>query len=186
MLDNKIKSILVIEDNHDVRENIVEILELSNYRVLTANNGKEGIAIATKEIPDLIVCDIMMPELDGYGVLNSLNRNKETFGVPFIFLTAKSEKTDFRKAMEMGADDYLTKPFTRSDLLKAIETRLKKSESIKIIAEQASKNINEFINTAMNASNSQLVSTEREVYDFKKKDIVYTEGQKPKAVYYLT
>jgi len=179
------KTILVIEDNKDVRENIAEILELSKYNVLTATNGKEGVEVATKETPDLIVCDIMMPELDGYAVLNLLNRNKETFGVPFIFLTAKSEKIDFRKAMEMGADDYLTKPFTRSDLLKAIEARLKKSESIKTIAEQANKNINEFITTVMNTSNVQLVSNEREVYDFKKKDIVYTEGNKPKAVYYL-
>src|ERR1700722_4146955 len=105
------KKILVIEDNQKVRENIAEILELSNYKVLTASEGKAGVEIALKENPDLIVCDIMMPVLDGYGVLHLLNKHKETFSTPFIFLTAKSEKSDFRKGMELGADDYITKPF---------------------------------------------------------------------------
>src|SRR3954465_5515474 len=105
------KRILVIEDNEEVRENTSEILELSNYKVFTAENGKQGVEIATREKPDLIVCDIMMPVLDGYGVLHLLSKNQDTSMIPFIFLTAKSEKTDFRKAMELGADDYLTKPF---------------------------------------------------------------------------
>src|SRR5579871_5975243 len=103
------KKILVIEDNTDVRENIVEILELSEYTVLQAPDGKAGVELAIKESPDLIICDIMMPVLDGYGVLHLLNKHKETYGVPFIFLTAKSEKSDFRKGMELGADDYITK-----------------------------------------------------------------------------
>src|SRR5438067_8625614 len=111
------KKILIIEDNEDVRENTREILELSNYKVFEAENGKTGVETALKEKPDLIVCDIMMPVLDGYGVLHLLGKNEETSGIPFIFLTAKSEKTDFRKGMESGADDYLTKPFDGTELL---------------------------------------------------------------------
>src|SRR5436190_22776268 len=105
------KTILIIEDNNDVRENTAEILELSNYRVLQAENGKLGVEVAQKMKPDLIICDIMMPVLDGYGVIHLLNKNPDTASIPFIFLTAKSERIDFRKGMEMGADDYIAKPF---------------------------------------------------------------------------
>src|ERR671912_165534 len=118
------KKILIIEDNEEVRENTSEILELSNYKVFTAENGKIGVEIAKKEKPDLIVCDIMMPVLDGYGVLHLLGKNEETSGIPFIFLTAKTERGDLRKGMEMGADDYITKPFDEIELLNAIEVRL--------------------------------------------------------------
>src|ERR1700739_993829 len=99
------KTILVIEDTPKARDISAEILELSGYRVLSAAEGKTGVEIALKENPDLIICDIMMPVLDGYGVLHLLNKHKETYGTPFIFLTAKSEKADFRKGMELGADD---------------------------------------------------------------------------------
>src|SRR5215212_4777169 len=102
------KKILLIEDNEQIRENTAEILELAGYRVVTAQNGKEGIELVNREKPALIICDIMMPVLDGYGVLHMLSKNEETAGIPFIFLTAKAERTDFRKGMEMGADDYLT------------------------------------------------------------------------------
>src|SRR5476651_2433091 len=122
------KKILIIEDNNDIRENVVEILELAGYQVFEANNGKKGVDLAVKNLPDIILCDIMMPELDGYGVLYMLNKNPETATIPFIFLTAKAERLDLRKGMEMGADDYLTKPFDDMDLLSAIETRLKKKE----------------------------------------------------------
>src|SRR5450755_3998696 len=103
------KKILVIEDNQEVRENISEILELSEYLVVKVDNGKKGVEIALNEHFDLIICDIMMPFLDGYGVLHLLSKHIETRRIPFIFLTAKSEKADQRKGMEMGADDYLTK-----------------------------------------------------------------------------
>ena len=111
------KSILLIEDNPDVRENTAEILELAGYKVLTAENGKIGVEIAQKESPDLIVCDIMMPVLDGYGVLHLLGKIESTSGIPFIFLTAKAERGDMRKGMEMCADDYITKPFDDIKLL---------------------------------------------------------------------
>jgi CRP/FNR family cyclic AMP-dependent transcriptional regulator len=179
------KTILVIEDNQEVRENIAEILELSNYKVLTAPEGKTGVTIALRENPDLIVCDIMMPVLDGYGVLHLLNKHKETYGMPFIFLTAKSEKADFRKGMEMGADDYLTKPFDGIELLNAIDIRLKKSESLKQHIGKTSENVNDFIHLAKQTGNLPLISDQREVYDFKKKHVLYTEGQRPRTVYYV-
>src|SRR5687767_11158314 len=122
------KSILVIEDNKDIRENTAEILDLAGYKTFTAENGKRGVDSAMKEKPSLIVCDIMMPELDGYGVLHLLRKNPDTQNIPFIFLTAKTERSDFRKGMEMGADDYVTKPFDDIELLNAIEVRLKKDE----------------------------------------------------------
>ena len=113
------KKILVIEDNHDVRENLAEILELSDYTVYTAENGKTGVEKAMEHLPDLILCDVMMPELDGFGVLRILEKKQNTANIPFIFLTAKSEKTDFRKGMNLGADDYITKPFDDVELLDA-------------------------------------------------------------------
>ena len=123
--------ILLIEDNKDVRENTAEILELSGYEVHTAPNGKAGVELASKIFPDLIICDIMMPELDGYGVLHLLHKNPDTASIPFIFLTAKTERSDFRKGMDMGADDYITKPFDDIELLNAVETRIKKSQLLK-------------------------------------------------------
>ena len=104
------KTILIIEDSLEVRENVAELLELGGYHVMTASNGKEGVAVAQQYHPDLILCDIMMPVLDGYGVIHLLGKNIETARIPFIFLTAKSERTDIRKGMELGADDFLTKP----------------------------------------------------------------------------
>jgi CheY-like chemotaxis protein len=111
------KKILLIEDNLEMRENTAEILELAGYAVFTAPDGKEGVKTALKELPDLIVCDIMMPELDGYGVLHMLSKNEAAAAIPFIFLTAKAEKEDYRKGMSLGADDYLTKPFDDTELL---------------------------------------------------------------------
>lgn len=120
------KTILLIEDNDDIRNNTAEILELSNYNVIAAENGKTGVEKAIEHTPDLIICDIMMPVLDGYGVLHALHRNETTKNIPFIFLTAKTERSDLRKGMELGADDYITKPFTGTELLNAVDGRLKK------------------------------------------------------------
>src|SRR6185503_9985724 len=142
------KKILLIEDNKEMRENTAEILELANYSVVTAPNGKAGVELANKEQPDLILCDIMMPELDGYGVLYLLSKKADTAGIPFIFLTAKTEKTDIRKGMSMGADDYLTKPFEEMELLNAIEVRLKKSESFKKEFSKSIEGLTQFLNQA--------------------------------------
>ncbi|MFM7176871.1 MAG: response regulator transcription factor, partial [Bacteroidota bacterium] len=142
------KTLLLIEDHPDMRENTTEILELAGYKVIAAENGKAGIDAALKNIPDLIICDVMMPELDGYGVLHVLSKNPKTSGIPFIFLTAKSEKEDFRKGMSLGADDYITKPFSDSDLMDAIEIRLRKSEALKKDYDRNAEGLNEFFNNA--------------------------------------
>lgn len=125
------KRILVIEDDRNVRDNIDSLLSEEGYNVLAASDGEEGMVIAENEIPDLIICDIMMPRLSGYDVLNALSNKKETKKIPFIFLTAKAEKDDVRKGMNLGADDYLLKPFDADDLLSCISSRLKKLENYK-------------------------------------------------------
>lgn len=124
------EKILVIEDEDFVRENIVELLDAEGFEVISAENGHDGINLAKAMIPDLILCDVMMPKLDGYGVLMALRQESATAAVPFIFLTAKAAKADFRQGMELGADDYLTKPFTRAELLGAIASRLKKQAAV--------------------------------------------------------
>ena len=178
------KKILIIEDNDEVRENTAEIIELSNYKVLTAENGKAGVELALAEKPDLIICDIMMPVLDGYGVYHLLGKHTETASIPFIFLTAKSEKTDFRRGMEMGADDYITKPFDGIELLNAIEVRLKKNDLIKQHYKGADA-LNNFIKDVQESGKIKLSSDEREVFNYSKKQFVYKEGQRPRAVYYV-
>ena len=179
------KTILLIEDNKDVRENTAEILELANFKVLTAANGKLGVDLALKNKIDLIICDIMMPELDGFGVLHMLHKNPETEYIPFIFLTAKTERSDFRKGMEMGADDYITKPFDDIELLNAIETRLKKKEILnKTITPDP-----DGINQLLKVSASQLFHPEKvetfETLNQKKKQTLYTEGHKPNFLFYV-
>lgn len=123
--------ILVIEDNDSVRENLLELLDAEGYEPLEAKDGVEGVRLARQENPDLIICDILMPHLDGYGVWASLAREPETAIIPFIYLTAKTERSDLRRGMELGADDYITKPFTRDELLNAIHTRLEKSATLR-------------------------------------------------------
>jgi DNA-binding response OmpR family regulator len=178
------KKILIIEDNIEVRENTAEIMELANYKVVTADNGKSGVEQALKERPDLIVCDIMMPVLDGYGVYHLLSKHKETATIPFIFLTAKSEKSDLRKGMEMGADDYIMKPFDGIELLHAIETRLKKNELLK--TEYGGDNaLNTFLEDVKLSGKVTLTSTERETFSYDKKVAVYKEGQRARSVYYV-
>jgi len=122
------KKILVIEDEVEVLNNIEEILEIAEYKVITANNGRKGLELAKIEAPNLIICDIMMPELDGYGVLTALRDDKATATIPLIFLTAKTERFDQRMGMELGADDYLTKPFLSDELLGAISARFARQE----------------------------------------------------------
>jgi DNA-binding NarL/FixJ family response regulator len=118
------KKILVIEDEPEMRRNLTTILRLEKFQPLAAANGREGVELAKRERPDVILCDVMMPELDGYGVLQALREDAATAAIPFIFLTAKGEKTDVRSGMNLGADDYLTKPVAKADLLGAIQSRL--------------------------------------------------------------
>jgi CRP-like cAMP-binding protein/CheY-like chemotaxis protein len=179
------KKILLIEDNEDVRENTAEILRLAPYEVMTAKNGKEGVEIAQQEKPDLIICDIMMPVLDGHGTLHLLSKNNDTAGIPFIFLTAKAERSDFRKGMEMGADDYLTKPFDDVELLNAIESRLKKNEILKKEFTKNMQGIDEFMREAKGIDSLKKLSEKRDLRIYKKKDDIYKEGNYPKGVYFI-
>ncbi|MEH1930721.1 EAL domain-containing response regulator [Nostoc sp.] len=123
--------ILIIEDEEAVRENLLDMLEAEDFETLAAADGRIGLHLAISEVPDLILCDLMMPEIDGHGVLRALRQEPSTATIPFIFLTAKSAKSDFRQAMDMGADDYITKPFTRAELLSAIMNRLEKHATLK-------------------------------------------------------
>ena len=176
---------MIIEDNKDIRENTAEIMELAGYKSFTAENGKKGVEVALNERPDIIVCDIMMPELDGYGVLHLLKKNPETQEIPFIFLTAKTERSDLRKGMEMGADDFITKPFEEIELLNAVEIRLKKTEVLNQKYSLSPQGINQF---RKDVKDSGIIAQLSENYDteaFNKKHILYQEGKRPKYLYYL-
>jgi len=141
------KRILVIEDEALVRENIIEILEFMDYEVDGAVNGKDGVIQAMYYKPDLIVCDVMMPELDGFEVIKLVRQNKEIGNVPFIFLTARAERRDMRLGMNLGADDYLPKPFTAEELIAAIETRLQRNEQMQYEIKEQVQHINQQIST---------------------------------------
>ena len=180
------KTILIIEDNLEVRENTAELLELANYKVLTAENGKIGIELAKSTLPDLIICDIMMPELDGYGVIHVLSKIPETAAIPFIFLTAKTEKTDIRKGMNLGADDYLTKPFDDVELMDCVEVRLRKNE---LVRTNSSVTIDSFNTIASEARGMKeleaLISDQRRINKYKKKQLLYSEGNTANSLYFV-
>jgi DNA-binding NarL/FixJ family response regulator len=122
------KKVLVIEDEPEMRRNLLTILKLEKFQPLGAENGRVGVRVAKAEKPDLVLCDVMMPELDGYGVLRALRDDPATMTTPFIFLTARGEKVDHRAGMDLGADDYLIKPVSKEDLLRAISARLRRAE----------------------------------------------------------
>ncbi len=179
------KKILLIEDNKAVRENTAEILELAGYTVTAAEDGKKGVDLALKEPPDIIICDIMMPVLDGYGVLHLLNKNANTSGIPFIFLTAKAERTDFRKGMEMGADDYITKPFEEIELLNAIEMRLKKAAILKTDYAGSADGVSNFLKEVQLTSKLNLTDGTRDGQAYRKKQLVYNQNARPQALYFV-
>jgi CRP-like cAMP-binding protein len=177
------KKILLIEDNPEIRENTAELLSLANYEVSLAENGKIGVDTAIKERPDLIICDVMMPELDGYGVLQVLSHRPDTSNIPFIFLTALSEKNEIRKGMELGADDYLTKPFDESDLFKAIEARFRKREIRKNNYIGTPEGLNAFINDARKILNLSQLCEGKKVTHLKAKSELFSAGDTPGSVY---
>lgn len=181
------KKILVIEDNTDMLDNIAEILELADYEVFKAKHGKEGIQLVKTHQPDLILCDIMMPELDGYGVLKILSESERTKHIPFIFMSAKSEKDDFRAGMRLGADDYLTKPFEDIQLLESIETRFKKGRG-NTPQDLSALHVNSIdslfnVNKAKEAFTG--LFTDLPIDDFKKKDTIFTHGHLPRYLYLI-
>ncbi len=179
------KKILLIEDNDDIRNNTAEILELSNYKVIVAENGKVGVQKALEEHPDLIICDIMMPVLDGYGVLHSIHKNEALINIPFIFLTAKTERVDFRKGMEFGADDYITKPFTGAELLIAVDSRLKKIESLRQELSQRLEGLQQLVQTSVGLPALTSLTQDRNINKYKKKQTIYSEGNHPNRLYYV-
>lgn len=179
------KNILLIEDDPVLRENTEELLELSNYQVTTAPNGKIGLNTALETVPDIIVCDIMMPELDGYGVLEGLSKSENTKYIPFIFLSAKTERKDVRKGMDLGADDYITKPFEEDELISAIESRLAKASILKdarekeIVPEtedQEIRNLNDLKN---------FFDDNGKTFNFKKGETIYEEGQHSNYIFLI-
>lgn len=181
------KKILFIEDDTVVRENTAELLELADYTVITAANGKIGVIEAKKHLPDIIICDIMMPELNGYGVLQILSKVESTKYIPFIFLSAKTEHHDIRKGMNLGADDYITKPFDESELFSAIESRLAK---VAILEETIKKEHTHKIITSKDPIKT-LEQLKRyfietiEEYTFNSGQIIYNEGDNSNYIYLI-
>ncbi len=176
------KKILVIEDHADVRENLLEILELSGFEAIGAENGKIGVEKALASPPDLVLCDVMMPELDGFGVLNILSKRPATADIPFIFLTAKAEKDDVRRGMNLGADDYVTKPFYKDELLSVIETRLQKADRLRR-ASGAGEGIAAFVDEAKGFAALQKLSDDRETRRFMRRESIFEEGRSPRYLF---
>lgn len=181
------KKILLIEDDAVLRENTAELLELLNYQVNVASNGKIGVEKAKNQHPDLIVCDIMMPELDGYGVLEQLSTDPETMHIPFIFLSAKTERQDVRKGMNLGADDYITKPFSEDELVSAIESRLAKSAILQDRINESGQE--DLANPAEEFSTlndlKSFFDAHGTEYQFQKGDQIYEEGQNSNAIFLI-
>lgn len=176
------KKILFIDDDPEFRENIAEILRLSHYEVDLAETAKEGVEKAIQGHPDLILCDIILPTADGYAVLHSLQHDPATAGIPFIFLTARTEKAEWRRAMAMGADDYLTKPLDGVELLKAVESCLRKKDTrerglaVTVEAEETDEHSDEILHAELE---------QRTIHSYRKKQVLYLEGQRPAYVYYI-
>ena len=179
------KTVLIIEDHDEIRSNLIEILAMALYTVIEADNGKTGVEMAIKYLPDIILCDIMMPELDGYGVLYILNKHVETAGIPFIFLTAKAEHTDLRKGMELGADDYLVKPFDDMELLNAIDIRLKKKAAQDSHLEVKKEEFKASATKADGLIAFKKITDCRKTRDFKKNQVIYYEGDHGKGLYLI-
>ncbi len=177
--------ILLIEDNKELRENTTEILELANYKVTAAVNGKAGVEMALQNKPDLIICDIMMPVLDGFGVLHLLNKNPELSSIPFIFLTAKSERSDFRRGMEMGADDFITKPFTDIELLNAIDGRMKKVSILQKNYTADDKGMSEMLQEYEGSNALQDITENRPENHYRKKQVIYSKGNHPQKLFFV-
>ncbi|WP_431136861.1 response regulator [Psychroserpens mesophilus] len=180
-------NVLLIEDDTVLRENTAELLELSNYKVVTASNGKLGLAKAKEKLPDIIICDIMMPELDGYDTLKLLSQDHATKYIPFIFLSAKTEHKDVRKGMNLGADDYITKPFTEDELISAIESRLAKTALLKEAKDDTTESeTNEPINSIKTLNDLKNFFEDNGTdFTFEKDHIIYREGTHSNYIYLI-
>lgn len=181
------KTVLIIEDDVALRENTAELLELSNYKVSKAPNGKIGIEKARLERPDIIICDIMMPEVDGYGVLEAMSLDSDTNHIPFIFLSAKTEHKEVRKGMDLGADDYLTKPFDESELLSAIESRLAKAEVLEKIVRKSTQKLTAPEEDTLRNLNElkNFFDDSGTISEYKKGELIYKEFSHSNYVYLI-
>jgi len=181
------KRLLLIEDDVILRENTAELLELSDFEVITAPNGKIGIELAKHQLPDIVVCDIMMPEVDGYGVLEALAQDVATRYIPFIFLSAKTERKDVRKGMDMGADDYITKPFTEDELISAIDSRLAKVAILREERERLQKDDNLESHDELHTLNDlkNFFDDNGLQLSFGKGEIIYEEGHPSNNIYLI-
>ncbi len=176
-------TILIIEDNEEVRENLEEILELYGYHILAEPNGLAGVKTAIQHPPDLVLCDVMMPELDGYGVLNMLSENERTAGIPFVFITAKTETEDIRRGMNLGADDYITKPFYKDELLNVIRTRLKKARSRTGVATPATAQLHLSDPEGGRLRLEQAFAETGHEQTFEQGNFIFREGDYPHFIY---
>ena len=174
------KKILIIEDDNIVRENTAEILQLANYDVISAENGKVGVEKANFFKPDLIICDILMPELDGYGVLQIIMRNKMLQKTPVIFMSAKTKHDDIRRGMDLGASDYITKPFEESELLSAISSRLKRRE---ILAGESATESS--MTKKWQISEIEKAFHYKEIMEYKQGTTIYCEGNISNHIFYI-
>lgn len=177
-------NVLVIEDDRDTADNIVELLSLSGYSVSTAHDGIEGLTFARNNKIDLILCDILLPRLDGYGVLRAIRNIPQLSTTPFVFLTGKVDSQDFRMGMDLGADDYLVKPFHGNDLLRVIETRIKKNKSIVGTATQNGQKAVESTTTVENVS-VKILPEHYKIKKVKQKQFVFMEGDSINFLYYV-
>ncbi len=171
------KKILVIDDDHVIRHHILKILKAEHFEVLGAENGMQGLSLAMSNLPDVILCDVLMPELNGYGVLMALRANPATATVPFVFLTGKTDRAEIRQGMELGADDYLTKPFTKAELVGAIAIRLKKQEAFAELYNTLQIQSNEF--TIQQYADEKLARLKTSLYSALKREefLVYYQPQ---------
>lgn len=186
MLDaNDMKTILIIEDDPDMLHVTSELLDLEGYRTLKALSGPIGVEMARKELPDLVLCDVSMPELDGYGVLKELGRELRTAEIPFIFLSGRAERADVRKGMDLGADDYLTKPVQANELLSAVEGRLKRSALFRRDFADGLEGLERFIDTARGLNVLKNLRKGRKKQLFKDREVLFREGDILEQIPYI-
>jgi CRP/FNR family transcriptional regulator, cyclic AMP receptor protein len=181
------QTVLVVEDNDVIREDVAEILSLANYKVISAINGKEGIEKTYESMPDLIISDITMPVMDGLGMLHVMRKDPKTEDIPFIFLTSKSDRNDFRNAMDSGADDYITKPFNGDELLKAVENRFKRMEVMKKKLSPGIAGFDELsgIHDGDSTKTMETLPKDHDTNTYQKKQVIYKEGHTPHYLYYI-
>jgi CRP-like cAMP-binding protein len=177
----KTKTLLIIEDEQMILDNMSELLKLANYNIITAKNGKDGISMAKAECPDLIISDISMPELDGLSVLRILSKDPKTAGIPFIFLTGKSEANDLRVGMNLGADDYITKPFREQDLLDVIRIRLERLELIKGAIDTSQSKVEQL----KDLDSLKKLAGEKKEKNYAKKEHIYREEDTANYIYFV-